>query len=184
MDSKSCVVVIALVAVSSGLQLQTFHNTTVVIEAGFPGTHRGVNVNLSSTPYLPLVRYNNILYYFGTILPGNKEQVDLFCNYHNMKLVSIQSAEESENLIAGLEAFFQSSEVVLFWTSGRRHDNFWRWDSTGRPIHYTNWEKGEPNNSGGTENCLQLRFNTISKTLQWNDCACDASSYFICESRD
>ncbi|CAH1997606.1 unnamed protein product [Acanthoscelides obtectus] len=33
MDSKSCVVVIALVAVSSGLQLQTFHNTTVVIEA-------------------------------------------------------------------------------------------------------------------------------------------------------
>ncbi|CAH1997605.1 unnamed protein product [Acanthoscelides obtectus] len=112
MDSKSCVVVIALVAVSSGLQLQTFHNTTVVIEA------------------------------------------------------------------------VQSSEVVLFWTSGRRHDNFWRWDSTGRPIHYTNWEKGEPNNSGGTENCLQLRFNTISKTLQWNDCACDASSYFICESRD
>ncbi|VEN62945.1 unnamed protein product [Callosobruchus maculatus] len=101
-----------------------------------------------------------------------------------MKLVSIQSNEESENLIAGLRSFLETSENVRFWTSGRKYGNNWRWESTGLPTHYTNWAKGEPNNSGGNETCIEVFFNSAAKTLEWNDKKCEAANYFICESRD
>ncbi|VEN61889.1 unnamed protein product [Callosobruchus maculatus] len=101
-----------------------------------------------------------------------------------MKLVSIQSNEESENLIAGLRSFLEVSENVKFWTSGKKFGNNWIWESTGRPAHYTNWAKGEPTNSGGDENCIEVSFNSDTKTLEWNDLNCDRQNYFICESRD
>nr|CAH7736291.1 unnamed protein product [Callosobruchus chinensis] len=101
-----------------------------------------------------------------------------------MRLVSIQTNEESENLIAGLLSFLETSENVVFWTSGKKFGSNWRWESTGRPAHYTNWRKGEPNNAGGKESCIEVHFNSSTKTLQWNDKSCDSVNYFICESRD
>nr|CAH7736287.1 unnamed protein product [Callosobruchus chinensis] len=181
MSVRLLVLLATFVAISSGLP--AVYNTSAISKTGnhfFYPVH-----NLGSSPYLPLVKYNDVLYYYGAILGGSVNQVDLFCNYHNMKLVSIQTYEESQNLIAGLLSFLETSENVVFWTSGKKvGSNNWRWESTGRPVHYTNWAKGEPNNSGGQENCIEVRFNSTAKTLEWNDDKCDSTNYFICESRD
>ncbi|VEN40679.1 unnamed protein product [Callosobruchus maculatus] len=150
---------------------------------GFPKIRRGVDLESSPGPHLPLVKYGNVQYYFEAILTDTVEQVDLFCSYHGMKLVSIQTKEETANLIAGLRSFLDPSENVRFWTSGKKFGNQWRWESTGRPVHYTNWAKGEPMpNSVG--DCIEVFFNNDAKTLEWNDNPCYFANYFICESRD
>ena len=43
---------------------------------------------------------------------------------------------------------------------------------TGAPTNYFDWGTGEPNNSGGIENCVQMQ-NEISDTGAWNDLSDD-----------
>lgn len=47
--------------------------------------------------------------------------------------------------------------------------------ATGKPITFTNWNAGEPNNfryeNGEEENCLEL-WNRDGKGLKWNDSPC------------
>jgi hypothetical protein len=47
--------------------------------------------------------------------------------------------------------------------SDEGHEGSWRW-VTGESVRYTNWNRGEPNNSGGRENCCELLGNGC-----WND---------------
>lgn len=73
-----------------------------------------------------------------------------------------------------------------FWTSGTDladEGNFF-WMANGRPITFTNWNAGEPNNfryeNGEEENCLEL-WNRDGKGLKWNDTPCSFETYFVCE---
>lgn len=73
-----------------------------------------------------------------------------------------------------------------FWTSGTDladEGNFF-WMATGRPITFTNWNAGEPNNfryeNGEEENCMEL-WNRDGKGLKWNDSPCSFETYFVCE---
>jgi hypothetical protein len=47
----------------------------------------------------------------------------------------------------------------------------WRWVDGG-PMVYSNWAPGEPNNSGGAENCLQLFGYRKLRGARWNDINC------------
>lgn len=74
-----------------------------------------------------------------------------------------------------------------FWTSGTdlaEEGNFF-WMATGKPITFTNWNAGEPNNfryeNGEEENCLEL-WNRDGKGLKWNDSPCSFETYFVCEA--
>ena len=73
-----------------------------------------------------------------------------------------------------------------FWTAGTDQGdegNFF-WFSTGRPVTFTNWNAGEPNNfryeNGEEEHCLEL-WNRDGKGLKWNDSPCSFETYFVCE---
>ncbi|CAH1974124.1 unnamed protein product [Acanthoscelides obtectus] len=124
-----------------------------------------------------------MLYYYGLILKGSEAEVRLFCNYHNMKLVSIESLGETEYLIGGLTEFLDESQTMAFWTSGKGYDRMWWWDSYGHPIHYTNWAPGQPSDTIGRNNtCIEAVLNTTAQTLLWYNTDCDAANYFICES--
>ena len=60
----------------------------------------------------------------------------------------------------------------------------WRW-SDGTHIdeckfHYTNWNDGEPNDWGGSEDCIE-QLNEFGN-FQWNDMPCESTQRtFVCE---
>lgn len=73
-----------------------------------------------------------------------------------------------------------------FWVSGTDladEGNFF-WMANGRPITFTNWNAGEPNNfryeNGEEENCMEL-WNRDGKGLKWNDSPCSFETFFVCE---
>ena len=49
--------------------------------------------------------------------------------------------------------------------------------SDGTPVEYTNWEPGEPNDSGGTEECVEAFLNP---GRAWNDLDCGSPRHWIC----
>lgn len=68
-----------------------------------------------------------------------------------------------------------------FWIGGNDIDaeGQWRWVTSGNPLTFTDWAPGEPNNTGGNEDCLLLLPNTA---YQWNDATCSTRSLYICET--
>jgi len=48
----------------------------------------------------------------------------------------------------------------------------------GDPVSFTSWVVGEPNNSGGDEDCGEL----YAGSGNWNDQQCSLASFFICEA--
>lgn len=126
-----------------------------------------------------------------------------------MHLASISSQEENDRLEKHIRDYGKKFSLDVndphrlllitvnrFFLSGLGNDHFWTsgtdladegnffWMANGRPITFTNWNAGEPNNfryeNGEEENCLEL-WNRDGKGLKWNDTPCSFETYFVCE---
>jgi hypothetical protein len=86
--------------------------------------------------------------------------------------VTITSEEEQKTILA----LIADGQEQVYWLGGQRSGNNWVW-VTGEQWSYTNWNDGEPNNSGGSEKYVQI---WSSKTGKWND-KYDTAIGFICE---
>ncbi|KAG5865470.1 hypothetical protein JTB14_023585 [Gonioctena quinquepunctata] len=72
---------------------------------------------------------------------------------------------------------------IHFWSSGTRWidgKNF-IWLGTAKPIGYTNWQQGQPDNIN--KKCLGLEL-TKNKDLYWSDRDCNNQYHFVCEKED
>lgn len=47
------------------------------------------------------------------------------------------------------------------------------------PLDYVNWGKGEPNDYGGDENCVEMQ----SRSGQWNDLSCSRYRQYMCKKK-
>jgi hypothetical protein len=86
-------------------------------------------------------------------------------------LASIDDADENAfalsvrgGLITWLGATDRELEGTFVWRDGR-------------PVVYSSWEAGEPNDLGGNEECVELR-----ELGRWNDEECSRGRSFLCES--
>lgn len=134
---------------------------------------------------MPLSKLGERRYYLGTFFKANWYKAAKFCRYHGMQLASIESQQENDQLEKHIKDFGYGNEH--FWTAGTdqgEEGNFF-WMSTGRPVTFTNWNAGEPNNfryeNGEEEHCLEL-WNRDGKGLKWNDSPCSFETYFVCEA--
>ena len=142
-----------------------------------------------------------IIFFF--LFQANWFRAAQYCRFHGMHLASISSQEENDRLEKHIRDFglfcnfldyskILKSFLILglgnehFWTSGTdlaEEGNFF-WMANGRPITFTNWNAGEPNNfryeNGEEENCLEL-WNRDGKGLKWNDTPCSFETFFVCE---
>ncbi|XP_055301157.1 macrophage mannose receptor 1-like [Sitodiplosis mosellana] len=103
------------------------------------------------------------------------------CRSKNMKLISILSEEDNDNVVKVIKAAGEGR--IGFWTSGNRRKTngvyFW---GNEKKITYTNWEAGKPDNvrsnNGEEEQCIEIMGLNI---LKWNYRFCSNELYFICE---
>lgn len=67
-----------------------------------------------------------------------------------------------------------------FWVGGTNFGNepHFYWMGNKKPMAFTDWSSGQPDNSGGYENCLEIR---AAMNFKWNDGKCWELNNFICE---
>lgn len=94
-------------------------------------------------------------------------------------LMTVTSAVEQ----GVLEQLLRSGGQEKYWLGGERSGDGFVW-MTDEPFVYTNWEGGEPNNTGGIEDSIVA----YRKNGRWNDDSNDKNTRenigFICERND
>ena len=110
------------------------------------------------------------------------EKSQEICNKYNASLVAIQSQQEQSILQTFLGQFNQHPQFggLWYWTSGHRDSNGkLKWMNNGNEIVYTNWEGGQPNNSG---NCIAIYgSNNSNYNRKWYDVDCNTNLNVVCE---
>ncbi|KAI4555432.1 hypothetical protein MJG53_019122 [Ovis ammon polii x Ovis aries] len=94
------------------------------------------------------------------------------CTQAGGQLPSPRSAAENEALTQLATA--QNKAAFLSMTDTRKEGTFIY--PTGEPLVYSNWAPQEPNNDGGSENCVEIFPNG-----KWNDKVCGEQRLVICE---
>ena len=98
------------------------------------------------------------------------------CNSYGYDLLTIDDATEN----AWADSTADSYSTSKWWVglNDISSEGSFVWED-GTAVSYTNWGGGEPNNSGGNEDCTQL--NRYSNQT-WNDEPCNSAFYFVCEA--
>ena len=89
------------------------------------------------------------------------------------ELVTVSSADEN-SAIANFADYVGRSVWIGY--SDQETEGTFEWFS-GSSSTYTMWNPGEPNNSGGAEDCTE-----VNDSGRWNDNRCGASYPFVCET--
>uniref|UniRef100_UPI0037E96442 C-type mannose receptor 2-like n=1 Tax=Semicossyphus pulcher TaxID=241346 RepID=UPI0037E96442 len=68
------------------------------------------------------------------------------------------------------------------WIGGTdaHHEGDWIW-SDGSRFTYTDWCRGEPNNAGWSQHCLQMNYGSAKC---WDDVSCSTSLPYVCAKRN
>ena len=54
------------------------------------------------------------------------------------------------------------------------------WSITRTNITLNDWDSGQPNDSGGNQDCLEI---WNRNGFKWNDWNCNSEKHFVCEKR-
>ena len=109
-------------------------------------------------------------------------RADWFCRQHQMSLVSIETQEEQNRLFQLLKNSEKEYDFG-FWTSGSLNDSTgtWTWASSGQPLTFTNWRKGQPDNFDNDQHAMYI---WKVEPFDWIDSYRHWVTYFICEIPD
>ncbi|ENN76499.1 lectin subunit alpha [Dendroctonus ponderosae] len=122
--------------------------------------------------------------YLVSKTPATWKEAFVFCAQNGMDLVSITSADEFAAVIEAL----LSSKINQrgFWTSGTRFGNggnAFVWFSTGKPVVFSAFANGQPDNYNNNEDCIEVLSYSKPGTWEWNDYPCTERRGFICQER-
>lgn len=109
-----------------------------------------------------------------------------------MNILTIDSAEEQKTLLSfstSKKGLFQNDTCIFVGGIAPVHDknpakSSWFWFESGVKTSFPiKWNNGEPNNSGGQENCMSAFLSSTTKTIMFNDLPCSVTyCQFICQS--
>ncbi|GFS22640.1 C-type lectin-like [Elysia marginata] len=101
---------------------------------------------------------------------------DFQCQVMGGRLLEMESKKEYDfvfNFVKGLggDNFFTGGNDI-------HKEGEWTFWHSGRPVTFANWHRGQPNNSGNNEDCLEIRISFAAS----NDLGCNAQAKFVCEA--
>ncbi|KFB35078.1 hypothetical protein ZHAS_00000969 [Anopheles sinensis] len=123
--------------------------------------------------YIPISRTND---WFGAVS---------YCHSSKMEMAEVLNEAEAELLRETIAEEDSDPDSEFYWIGANdlvrpgRYD----WSLTTRPVTYTNWASGEPNNAriegddGPMERCVAIE----KGTLEWNDFLCKQEKRFVCQ---
>jgi len=89
---------------------------------------------------------------------------------------------EQENLCRGHDFWVGGKRIV---TGDAGATNAFKWESTNEDVDQSAfiWAKEQPDNKGGSQNCLDLYFKPTKKVLHMYDDACSDKYGYICQAK-
>ena len=132
------------------------------------------------------INYDDTCYLFFLDSRVNHSAALAACRTEGGVLVSPNTAEKQEFLVKYLMRYHPSYGTPIWIglyqkTSSDPLSDPFRWEN-GRPLIYTNWGCGEPNNAGSGEDCAVLGIGSnIFLSSTWNDDSCSRDFSYICQ---
>ncbi|XP_030629998.1 mannose-binding protein C [Chanos chanos] len=96
-----------------------------------------------------------------------------FCRDTGGKMVLPRNEEENQALTKVMAS--TGSSYALIGATDRQHEGIFV-DLETRPLNFSKWTNGEPNDSNGAEDCTII----VNDGL-WNDISCNSSHLIVCE---
>ncbi|XP_071501769.1 macrophage mannose receptor 1-like [Diadema antillarum] len=103
------------------------------------------------------------------------DEAEQICVNYGGHLASIHSGGEMSFIELRL-----SERDYYIGLGDRDTEGVYTW-TDGTPFDYRNWDLNEPNDRGGTEECVHVRGPYVTPSGVWNDISCDAQYSFICK---
>uniref|UniRef100_A0AAG5D626 C-type lectin domain-containing protein n=1 Tax=Anopheles atroparvus TaxID=41427 RepID=A0AAG5D626_ANOAO len=122
--------------------------------------------------YIPISRTSD---WFGAVA---------YCRSVDMEMAEVLNAAEAEALRETIaEEFDPDTEFYWIGANDLGLQARYNWALTGRPVTYTNWAPGEPNNAReeGDERPMERCVAVGKATLEWNDFLCKQEKKFVCQ---
>ncbi|KRJ97277.1 C-type lectin 37Da [Drosophila yakuba] len=155
---------LAIISLSAAFQISTRDND-------------GVAVYLN-TPTDPFVKIGDNYFFVESKREINWYDAFEACRQMNADLVAFKDLKE-QKLVS--QYLVGKKLIDNFWTSGTdfAKQDYFVWFSTGQPVATDLWCKGEPNNAGGIEHCVEFLSNV---GLGLNDRNCSLPRGYICQA--
>ncbi|XP_029976690.1 lactose-binding lectin l-2-like [Salarias fasciatus] len=104
---------------------------------------------------------------------------ELYCLSLGANLVSIHSEEEHNFVYTLIQTFDPAEGHTWIGLTDQHKESRWMW-SDGSRADFLFWNPGEPNNSGGSEACVDT---ICGMKKKWNDARCSLLFPFVCALR-
>lgn len=101
---------------------------------------------------------------------------ELHCVSQKANLVSLHSLEEHNFVQTLIQNFDHSQQLTWIGLSDIQKEGAWMW-SDGSSVDFALWDKGQPDNCQGDEDCGVVNFGEARK---WNDGQCLAALPSVC----
>ncbi|KAF4518067.1 hypothetical protein B566_EDAN009610 [Ephemera danica] len=123
-----------------------------------------------------IVVIQNITYYFS---PTSETLLDsmLICTDVGMSLIGFDTETEYNDV----QSHINSTGTMWrqYWTSGSKVGSDWVWSTTGLRTNFFDWEQGEPDELGDSNQAYIYLYNT--NMWDWSDTS--STMFFICKRR-
>merc|ERR1719209_1618727 len=97
------------------------------------------------------------------------------CKQSGGYLVEVDSQEEQDAILREIASRGWDGDTHFgFWIglTDIFHDGTWVWDNLGKPLDFSYWAPGEPNNWGGVQHCAAIKL--WGENGKWDDVGCEA----------
>ncbi|XP_065089681.1 perlucin-like [Ochlerotatus camptorhynchus] len=110
-----------------------------------------------------------------------------YCTRNGWMLAVVNSEAKQkkiESLANKLDAVKSGKVELWIGANDLNKEGHFVWNGNGKPVAYSKWLPGKPDNKNGKEHCVHLWYEK-AKNLNWgwNDVVCSSKRRFVCERK-